>query len=103
MMYGGLVRFVIKPGKRSELIELCRWSAQLARDSEPGTLRLDAWEVEGEADVLYAYEAYVDEAAFESHIKNEAVQKFGQVMNDLVEGWTFVIPFGQNVFSNLDE
>lgn len=102
-MYGAIVRFVVKPGKRSEVLDLMRWSAQVARDSEPDTLRLDGWEVEAEPDVVYAYEAFTDEAAFQSHIKNEPVQKFGEVMNDLVEGWTFVVPFGQNVLSNLDE
>jgi quinol monooxygenase YgiN len=57
-VYGGLARFVVKPGKRSEVLELVRWSAEVARDSEPGTLRLDVWEVEGEPDVVYGYEAY---------------------------------------------
>ncbi|WP_206685792.1 putative quinol monooxygenase [Kribbella qitaiheensis] len=99
-MYGGLARFVVKPGKRDEFLEIVRWSARIAKESEPGTLRIDAWEVEAEPDVVYGYEAYTDREAFETHIQNEAVQKFGQILDTLVEGWTMVIPFGDSVASS---
>jgi autoinducer 2-degrading protein len=102
-MYGGLARFVVKPGKRDEFLEIVRLSARIAKEREPGTLRLDVWEVEGEPDVVYGYECYTDQAAFEAHIKNEAVQKFGEIGDTLVEGWTMVIPFGESVASNADE
>ncbi|GAA3515489.1 putative quinol monooxygenase [Actinocatenispora rupis] len=101
-MYGGLIRFVCKPGKRSEFLDIVRWSARAARDGEPGTLRLDAYVVDGEPDVVYGYEAYVDEDAFRAHVTNPAVQKFGEVMDDLVEGWTMVVPFTESVVSNVD-
>jgi quinol monooxygenase YgiN len=93
---------VCKPGKRSEFLDIVRWSARVARDSEPGTLRLDAYVVEDEPDIVYGYEAYVDTEAFRAHIDNPAVRKFGQVMDELVEGWTMVIPFGDSVASNGD-
>ncbi|RVX41107.1 hypothetical protein EDD27_3574 [Nonomuraea polychroma] len=66
---------------------------------EPGALRLDVWEVETEPDVVYVYEVGTDDAAFESHINNAPAQKFGEIMNDLVEDWTMVIPFGHSVAS----
>jgi quinol monooxygenase YgiN len=102
-MYGGLVRFVVQPGKRDELLQLLRWDAQVAKDREPGTLRLDVWEVDGEPDVVYVYEVYTDPGAFEDHTQNEPVKKFAEIMNSLVEGWTMVIPFGESVTSNADE
>lgn len=102
-MYGGLIRFVCKPGKRSEFLDIVRWSAQVARDSEPGTLRLDAYVVDGEPDIVYGYEAYADADAFQAHVSNPAVQRFGEVVDELVEGWTMVIPFGDSVASNADE
>jgi (4S)-4-hydroxy-5-phosphonooxypentane-2,3-dione isomerase len=102
-MYGGLVRFVVKHGKRDELLELLRWDAQVAKDREPGTVRLDVWEVDGEPGVVYVYEVYTDPGAFEDHTKNEPVRKFAEIMNSLVEGWTMVIPFGESVTSNADE
>ena len=48
---------------------------------------------------MYVYEVYKDVGHLESHIKNEPVRKFGEIMNDLVEGWTMVIPFGHSVAS----
>jgi autoinducer 2-degrading protein len=103
LMYGALVRMVVKPGKREEFLEFSRWNTKVARETEPGTLRLDLWEVETEPDVVYVYETYTDRAAFERHINNAPVQKFGEIMNDLIEGWTMVIPFGTSAMSNLAE
>jgi len=102
-MYGAFVRFVVKAGKREEFLELLRWDDQVARDCEPGTLRLDVWEVEEEPEVVYVYEVYKDPGAFEDHTKNAPVQKFTEIMSSLVEGWTMVVPFGESVTSNLDE
>lgn len=102
-MYGGLVRFVVKPGKRDELLELLRWDTQVAKDREPGTLRLDVWEADEEPGVVYVYEVYTDPAAFEVHTQNDPVKKFAEIMNSLIEGWTMVIPFGESLTSNADE
>lgn len=99
-MYGGLIRFTTKPGKRDEFLDIVRWSARVARDSEPGTLRLDAYVVENEPDTVYGYEAYTDQDAFAAHVHNPAVQKFGEVMDELVEGWTMVIPFTDSAATN---
>ncbi|MET7280331.1 putative quinol monooxygenase [Kribbella sp. NPDC005582] len=101
-MYGGLARFVVRPGKRDELLDVVRWSARIARDDEPETLRLDVWEVADEPGVVYVYEAYTSREAFEAHIKNPAVQHFGEVADTLVEGWSFVIPFTDSGGSNAD-
>lgn len=91
-MYGGLARFVVKTGKRDEFLDLLRWDARVAKGCEPGTLRLDVWEVGGEPDVVYVYEVYKDAAAFEDHTKNEPVKKFNEIMSSVIEGWTMVIP-----------
>lgn len=101
-MYGGMARFVVKPGKRDEFLELLRWDARVAKDREPGTLRLDVWEVDDEPDIVYVYEVYKDPGAFEEHTLNEPVQKFNEIMDSVVEGWTMVIPFGESVTSNQD-
>jgi hypothetical protein len=50
-VYGGLIRFVTKPGEREEL---------------------------------------------------RTSTRFGQVMDELVEGWTMIVPFGNSVASNQD-
>lgn len=102
-MYGGLARFVVKPGKREEFLELLRWEAQVARDGEPGTLRLDVWEAEGEPGAVYVYEVFQDAGAFEVHVRNAPATKFRQVMSSVIEGGTMVIPFGECLISNLRE
>ena len=45
LMYGTLMKIVVKPGKRSKLLDYLRWDAQVAKASEPGTWRFDVWEV----------------------------------------------------------
>lgn len=102
-MYGGLARFVVKAGKREELLELLRWDARVARDGEPGTLRLDVWEVEGEPGAVYLYEVYEDVEAFEIHVRSAPVKEFALVMSSVIESGTMVIPFGECLISNLPE
>ena len=101
-MYGGLARFVVRAGKHGEFLELLRWDTQVAREREPGTLRLDVWQVDGEPDVVYVYEVYTGPGAFEEHTQNEPVRKFAEIMDDLIESWTMVIPFTETVTSNAD-
>lgn len=102
-MYGGLVRFVVKAGKRDEFLELLRWDTRVAKDCEPGTLRLDAWEVEGEPNAVYVYEVYTDAEAFEEHKQNEPFKKFIEIFSDIIEDSAMVIPFSESVTSNLSE
>jgi quinol monooxygenase YgiN len=104
-MYGGLVRFVVKPGMRAEFLEFLRWDAKVAKDTEPGTLRFDVWETEQEPGVVYVYEAYEDEAALEEHTKHEPFRKFDEILQfDMVEeGWGSAILWGESITSNLDE
>jgi (4S)-4-hydroxy-5-phosphonooxypentane-2,3-dione isomerase len=102
LMYGTLMRIVVKTGMRSELLEYLRWDAQVAKDSEPGTLRFDVWEVEGESNVVYLYEAYKDMEAFENHKKNDPYKKWGEFVS-MMEQITDVIPFAESIASNVNE
>jgi len=102
-MYGGLARFVVKPGMRAEFLEFLRWDARVAKDTEPGTLRFDVWETELEPGVVYVYEAYKNAAAFEDHQKNEPFKKFDEILRDMIEEWMLAIPFTESVTSNVDE
>jgi (4S)-4-hydroxy-5-phosphonooxypentane-2,3-dione isomerase len=102
-MYGGLARFVVKPGMRAEFLEFLRWDAKVAKDTEPGTLRFDVWETELEPGVVYVYEAYKDAGAFEDHQKHEPFKKFDEVLRDMIEEWMLAVPFTESVISNVDE
>jgi hypothetical protein len=52
-VYGILIRLTTRPGKWDEVLDFLRWDADVARHSEPDTLRFDVWGVPGEADTLY--------------------------------------------------
>lgn len=86
----------VRPGKKAELIEFLKWDGQVARDEEPGTLRFDVYEDDQDENVVYIYEAYVDEAAFEVHKANPPFQKFANglreeciaSMEPIVRGWS---------------
>ena len=103
LMYGGLVKFVVKPGMRAELLEFLRWDAKVAKDTEPGTLRFDVW-TSPEPDVVYVYETYTGEAALEVHKNNEPFKKFDEILqHEMLEEWREAIPFAESITSNVDE
>src|SRR3954453_18153775 len=100
-MYGMLTKIVVKPGKRSELLEYLRWDIEVAKESEPGTWRFDVWEAE--PGVVYLYEAYKDRAAFEDHAKGDPYEKWGEVADKTMEQVIDVIPLAESLASNADE
>lgn len=102
VVYGMLTRIVVKPGKRSELLEYLRWDAEVAKASEPGTWRFDVWEAEREPGVVYLYEAYKDRAAFEDHAKGDPYKKWDEVAGKTMEQVTDVIPLTESLVSSVD-
>jgi autoinducer 2-degrading protein len=101
-MYGALMRIVAKAGMRPELLDYLRWKTEVARDHEPGTLRMDVWEVDQEPDVVYLYEAYRDRQAFEEHAKSEPYKKWGEVERRAMAQVTEIIPYRDSTASNVD-
>jgi (4S)-4-hydroxy-5-phosphonooxypentane-2,3-dione isomerase len=75
-MFGILFRVEANPGKRQELIDLLRWSGEVGRDQEPGTLRFEFYQDPEDENRLYVYEAYRDRAAFEAHQQNEPFKRW---------------------------
>jgi quinol monooxygenase YgiN len=102
-VYGGIVKLVARPGGKSALLDFLRWDAEVAKAQEPGTLRFDIWESTDEPDVVYLYEAYVDESAFGAHTANAPFKQFmAEIVPNLAEPPTFVVPFTQSTASNAD-
>ena len=102
-MYGGIIKLVPRAGGKSQLLDFLRWDAEVTKAEEPGTLRFDVWESANEPDVVYLYEAYVDELAFETHTAGAPFKRFvEEIVPDLAEPPTFVVPFTQSVVSNAD-
>ena len=99
-MYGTVIQIVIKPGMRAELLKFLRWDAEVAMNSEPGTLRFDVWEVAG---VVYVYEAYKDIHAFEDHKKNAPYKKWKDTVRRTMDYKSEVMPFTESLASNVAE
>ena len=102
-MYGAIVKLVTQADRTSEVLDFLRWDAEVAKTQEPGTLRFDVWQRADEANVVYLYEAYVDRAAFEAHQANDPFKRFiEEIVPNLAEPPTFVLPFAQSFVSNAD-
>jgi quinol monooxygenase YgiN len=102
-MYGGLIKLVVPPERRAELLEFLRWDADVARTQEPGTLRFDVWEAPDEPNALFLYEAYVDRAAFDAHKEGEPYQRFmAEVVPQMLEEVSALLPFTDSLVSNAD-
>ena len=53
--------------------------------------------------MVYLYEAYVDQDAFEAHTANVPFKRLIQeIVPNLAEPPTFLVPFTQSVVSNAD-
>ena len=102
-MYGGMIKLVARSGRRDELLEFLRWDAEVAQAQEPGTLRFDVWQVPDEADAVYLYEAFVDEAAFDTHKEGEPFKKFvAEIIPNVIEPVVFVLPLARSVISTTE-
>ena len=102
-MYGGMVKLVTQSGRTSEVLDFLRWDADIAKAHEPGTLRFDVWQRADEPSVIYLYEAYVNQDAFEAHKANDPFKRFiAEIVPSLAEPPTFVVPFTQSLASNAD-
>ncbi len=104
-MYGTFFKIVAKAGKVGELIEFLRWDAAVAKAAEPATRRFDVWNVPDEANAVYVYEAYTDQAGFEKHQQNEPFKRYvSYVEPSLLEGYGRADMFGftESVTSNDD-
>lgn len=69
--HGHIVRFVAHPGQRDALITALRPMFETVR-SEPGTLLYLMHTSPADPDVVWFYERYADEAAFEVHRTTQA-------------------------------
>lgn len=65
--YAFVVRCVIDPAQREHVVELLNAHAAAALHEEPQTLRFDVAIDEQHPAVVYLYETYANEAAFEAH------------------------------------
>lgn len=94
-MIAAFVRANVRPGKKEKLLDFLKWDCQVARDDEPATLRFDVFEDPNEDNVIYFYEAYVDQAGFEAHKVGEPFKAFtGGLMDECIESLQGIVPGG---------
>ncbi len=103
-MIAAFIKTNARPGKKQKLLEYFKWETQTARDEEPAVLRFDVFEDPNDDSVLYYYEAYVDEAAFEKHKTFPPFQEWTNgLKEECIESNEPIFPFGLTSFCTTAE
>lgn len=89
-MYVIIAAIQIKDGHKDEFIEALLDNAKGAANDEPGCLRFDVIQDSADANRLWLYEVYKDEAAFQAHSRTPHYQK----MHETVADWREERPAG---------
>ena len=81
-MYVIIAPIQIKEGHKEEYIKALLPNAQGAVRDEPGCLRFDVIQDAGDANRIWVYEVYVDEAAFQAHTQSPHFTKMRATAGD---------------------
>ena len=86
-MYVIVAPIQIKPGYKDQFIEAVVEDARSSAANEPGCLRFDVIQDANDANRIWLYEVYKDEAAFQAHLQAPHLLKFREITQDWrVEG-----------------
>src|SRR4030095_15945129 len=86
-MYVIVAPLQIKPGYKDQFIEAVVEDARSSAANEPGCLRFDVIQDANDANRIWLYEVYKDEAAFQAHLQAPHLLKFRETTKDWrVEG-----------------
>ena len=84
-MFVVTAEFRLKPDRLNAFMPLMLLQAEKSLSSEPGCLVFDVCiEHNDSDDVVFLYEAYRDEAAFESHMETPHYLAFSETVSELV-------------------
>lgn len=83
--HGHVVRFAILPGRRDEALDVLRPMFDQVEE-EPGTLLYMMHVSTEEPDVIWFYERYEDEAAFEAHVGSPTHHDVVEKLTPLLDG-----------------
>jgi quinol monooxygenase YgiN len=75
-MYGASFHAIVKPGRKQDFIDFLKWDADVAKDSEPGTLAFEVFQDPANEDGVYVFEGYKDSEAFDQHRSHEPFQQW---------------------------
>ena len=82
-MFVILVPVQIKPGSKDQFVEAIIGDAKGSLDNEPGCQRFDVIQDKGDANRIWLYEVYDDEAAFQAHLETPHFIKFRDATADI--------------------
>jgi len=82
-MYVIMLPIQIKVGHNGEFIQAMLENAKGAVNSEPGCLRFDVIQDADDANRIWLYEIYTDEAAFQAHLQTPHFSKCMNTIKDL--------------------
>ena len=86
-MYVIIAPIQIKAGYKDQFIEAVVEDARSSTANEPGCLRFDVIQDANDANRIWLYEVYKDEAAFQAHLQAPHLLKFRETTQDWrVEG-----------------
>jgi len=77
-----VVKFQLKPEFLKPFIRAALADAQGSNSDEPGCKRFDVIQDESDPNIIYFYEAYDDEAAFQAHLQTPHYQKYNSTIQD---------------------
>ena len=82
-MYVIMLPIQIKAGHKEEFIQAMLENAKGAVNNEPGCLRFDVIQDADDANRIWLYEIYTDEAAFQAHLQTPHFSKCMNAIKDL--------------------
>ncbi|MCU0517193.1 MAG: antibiotic biosynthesis monooxygenase [Oscillatoria sp. Prado101] len=83
-MFAIFVKFTADSEARDTLIKALVEDGEGSLKDEPDTRRFDVIQDASNPNVLFLYEVYKDEAAFQEHTQREPYQKFMEVLQGLI-------------------
>ncbi|EZH76368.1 antibiotic biosynthesis monooxygenase [Ectopseudomonas composti] len=84
-MYVLLLRTQLKPGSFEAFMDAMQVNAAASVRDEPGCLTFDVMRDRSDADLVWLYEVYVDEAAFEAHTQTAHFLASRPLVEPLIE------------------
>lgn len=81
-MYVIIASMQIKEGHKAEFIPALLEDAKASVSKEPGCLRFDVIQDAGDANRVWLYEVYRNEAAFQAHLKTPHLNKLLATVKD---------------------
>ena len=84
-MYVIIAAMKIKEGHKEELVEALLEDAQASVRDEPDCFRFDVIQDASDSNLVWLYEVYKDEPAFQAHLKSPHLLKLMDAIKDLRE------------------